>query len=42
MPNRTRCKADRYYSEGEAAAGSEQFRQEFVEYKDRITGAKRY
>ncbi|MET9564546.1 hypothetical protein [Streptomyces tauricus] len=35
-------KAYRYYSEGEAAAGSEQFIQEFVEYKDRVTGAKRY
>ncbi|MEV0555404.1 MULTISPECIES: hypothetical protein [unclassified Streptomyces] len=35
-------KAFRFYSEGEAAAGSEQFIQEFVKYKDRITGAKRY
>ncbi|MFI1354030.1 hypothetical protein ACH4TV_10660 [Streptomyces sp. NPDC020898] len=31
-----------FYSEGEAAAGSEEFIQEFVDYKDRITGAKRY
>jgi hypothetical protein len=35
-------KAYRFYSEGEAAAGSEQFIQEFVKYKDRVTGAKRY
>lgn len=35
-------KAYRFYSEGEAAAGSEQFIQEFVKYKDRITGVKRY
>jgi len=35
-------KAYRYYSEGEAAAGSQKFIQEFVDYKDRITGAKRY
>ncbi|MFD6291774.1 hypothetical protein ACFWDP_37475 [Streptomyces anthocyanicus] len=35
-------KAYRFYSEGEAAVGSEQFIQEFVKYKDRITGAKRY
>ncbi len=31
-----------FYSEGGAAAGSEEFIQEFVDYKDRITGAKRY
>ncbi len=31
-----------FYSEGEAAAGSEKFIPEFVDYKDRITGAKRY
>lgn len=35
-------KAYLYYSEGEAAAGSQKFIQEFVDYKDRITGAKRY
>ncbi|MEU6067340.1 hypothetical protein ABZ864_23320 [Streptomyces sp. NPDC047082] len=35
-------KAYRFYSEGEAAAGSQKFIQEFVGYKDRITGAKRY
>ncbi|MFE0808100.1 hypothetical protein ACFW34_11530 [Streptomyces sp. NPDC058848] len=35
-------KAYRFYSEGEAAAGSRAFIQEFVDYKDRITGAKRY
>ncbi|OON76031.1 hypothetical protein B1H18_22105 [Streptomyces tsukubensis] len=35
-------KAYRFYSEGEAAAGSQKFIQEFVDYKDRITGAKRY
>ena len=35
-------KAYLYYSEGEAAAGSQDFIQEFVDYKDRITGAKRY
>jgi hypothetical protein len=35
-------KAYRYYSDGEAAAGSKKFIQEFVDYKDRITGAKRY
>ena len=34
--------AYRFYSEGTAAAGSQQFIQEFVNYKDRITGAKRY
>ncbi|MGI5197656.1 hypothetical protein ACQEVY_29175 [Streptomyces sp. CA-288835] len=34
--------AYRFYSEGEAAAGSETFIQEFVDHKDRITGAKRY
>lgn len=31
-----------YYSEGEAAAGSEEFIQGFVDNKGRITGAKRY
>ncbi|WP_329299956.1 hypothetical protein OG410_17140 [Streptomyces sp. NBC_00659] len=35
-------KAYRFYSEGTAAAGSQKFIQEFVDYKDRITGAKRY
>jgi hypothetical protein len=35
-------KAYRFYSEGEAAASSQKFIQEFVDYKDRITGAKRY
>ncbi|WP_309500319.1 hypothetical protein [Streptomyces shenzhenensis] len=35
-------KAYRFYSEGLAAAGSQKFIQEFVDYKDRITGAKRY
>ncbi|MFD5004446.1 hypothetical protein ACFWMV_16210 [Streptomyces mutabilis] len=35
-------KAYRFYSEGEAAAGSREFIQEFVDYKDRVTGAKRY
>ncbi|MEV6016233.1 hypothetical protein [Streptomyces sp. NPDC051997] len=35
-------KAYRFYSEGTAAAGSQKFIQEFVRYKDRITGAKRY
>ncbi|MFF9122935.1 hypothetical protein ACF09J_06475 [Streptomyces sp. NPDC014889] len=35
-------KGYRFYSEGEAAAGSQKFIQEFVDYKDRITGAKRY
>ncbi|MFF3380103.1 hypothetical protein ACFYXF_45005 [Streptomyces sp. NPDC002680] len=35
-------KAYQFYSEGEAAAGSQKFIQEFVDYKDRITGAKRY
>ncbi|MEV6196077.1 hypothetical protein AB0M19_27180 [Streptomyces sp. NPDC051920] len=35
-------KAYRFYSEGTAAAGSQKFIQEFVHYKDRITGAKRY
>ncbi|MBW8802034.1 MAG: hypothetical protein JF597_53525 [Streptomyces sp.] len=34
--------AYRFYSEGLAAAGSQKFIQEFVDYKDRITGAKRY
>ncbi|MFF4789598.1 hypothetical protein ACFY2M_07470 [Streptomyces sp. NPDC001276] len=32
----------RFYSGGEAAAGSQKFIQEFVDYKDRITGTKRY
>ncbi|MEV8032133.1 hypothetical protein [Streptomyces sp. NPDC086182] len=35
-------KAYRFYSEGPAAAGSQKFIQEFVDYKDRITGVKRY
>lgn len=35
-------KAYRFYSEGTAAAGSEKFIREFVDYKDRITGAKQY
>ncbi|MFD4505056.1 hypothetical protein [Streptomyces sp. NPDC058457] len=35
-------KAYRFYSEGLAAAGSQKFIQEFVDYKGRITGAKRY
>ncbi|MGY1497917.1 hypothetical protein ACW4TU_15185 [Streptomyces sp. QTS52] len=35
-------KAYLYYSEGEAAAGSEKFIQWFVDNKDRITGTKRY
>jgi hypothetical protein len=35
-------KAYLYYSEGEAAAGSEKFIQGFVDNKSRITGAKRY
>ncbi|MET9564549.1 hypothetical protein [Streptomyces tauricus] len=34
--------AFRFYSEGEAAAGSETFIKEFVENESRITGAKRY
>ncbi|MGH4033709.1 hypothetical protein ACQB60_32810 [Actinomycetota bacterium Odt1-20B] len=34
--------AYRFYSEGEAAAGSQKFIQEFVDYKDRITGTKRF
>jgi hypothetical protein len=34
--------AYRFYSEGAAAAGSRKFIQEFVDYKDRVTGAKRY
>ncbi|MFF4539531.1 hypothetical protein [Streptomyces aureus] len=34
--------AYRFYSEGTAAAGSQKFIKEFVHYKDRITGAKRY
>ncbi|MFJ2303574.1 hypothetical protein [Streptomyces sp. NPDC087787] len=32
----------RFYSEGEAAAGSQKFIQEFVDYKDRITGVRRF
>ncbi|MGW7545418.1 hypothetical protein ACWGKQ_30555 [Streptomyces sp. NPDC054770] len=35
-------KAYRFYSEGLAAAGSQKFIQGFVDYKDRVTGAKRY
>ncbi|MGW3649488.1 hypothetical protein [Streptomyces sp. NPDC000878] len=35
-------KAYQFYSEGEAAAGSEKFIQAFVDNKSRITGAKRY
>ncbi|MFD4480164.1 hypothetical protein ACFWPU_29190 [Streptomyces sp. NPDC058471] len=35
-------KSYRFYSEGEAAAGSQKFIQEFVQYKDRITGTKRF
>ncbi|MFE9808100.1 hypothetical protein [Streptomyces sp. NPDC005548] len=35
-------KAYRFYSEGTAAAGSEKFIREFVDYKDRITGDKHY
>ncbi|MEU5577265.1 hypothetical protein ABZ791_19100 [Streptomyces huasconensis] len=35
-------KAYRFYSEGDAAAGSQRFVEEYVEYKDRITGVKRY
>lgn len=31
-----------FYSEGPAAAGSEEWIQEFVDYKDRITGVKRF
>jgi hypothetical protein len=34
--------AYRFYSEGEAAAGSQKFIQEFVDYKDSITGHKRF
>jgi hypothetical protein len=34
--------AYRFYYEGEAAAGSQKFIQEFVDYKDRITGTKRF
>lgn len=34
--------AYRFYSEGTAAAGSQEFIQEFVDHKDRITGKKRY
>ncbi|WP_055703113.1 MULTISPECIES: hypothetical protein [Streptomyces] len=35
-------KAYRFYSEGDAAAASQKFVQEYVDYKDRITGTKRY
>ena len=35
-------KAYQFYAEGEAAAESQKFIQEFVDYKDRITGAKQY
>ncbi|MFJ2768066.1 hypothetical protein [Streptomyces sp. NPDC087300] len=35
-------KAYRFYSEGTAAAGSQKFVKEYVDYKDRITGEKRY
>ncbi|MEU6125926.1 hypothetical protein [Streptomyces sp. NPDC047123] len=35
-------KAYRFYSEGDAAAGSQKFVQEYVDYQDRITGTKRY
>ncbi|MEV7197876.1 hypothetical protein AB0N81_39695 [Streptomyces sp. NPDC093510] len=35
-------RAYRFYSEGDAAAGSQKFVQEYVDYKDRITGSKRY
>ncbi|MEK8172084.1 hypothetical protein NKH77_30830 [Streptomyces sp. M19] len=34
--------AYRFYSTGDAAAGSQDFIQEFVDYKDRITGTKRF
>ncbi|MFJ5773653.1 hypothetical protein [Streptomyces sp. NPDC093094] len=34
--------AYRFYSEGEAAASSQKFVQEFVDYGDRITGTKRF
>ncbi|MET9732872.1 hypothetical protein ABZZ79_20150 [Streptomyces sp. NPDC006458] len=34
--------AYRFYSEGEAAASSQKFIQEFVDYSDRITGTKRF
>ncbi|MGW3724966.1 hypothetical protein [Streptomyces sp. NPDC000851] len=34
--------AYRFYSEGAAAAETQKFIQEFVDYKDRITGKKRY
>jgi hypothetical protein len=34
--------AYRFYSEGEAAASSQKFIQEFVDHKDRITGTKRF
>ncbi|MCX5035646.1 MULTISPECIES: hypothetical protein [Streptomyces] len=35
-------KAYRFYSEGEAAAGSEQYIQDFVDHKARTTGLTRY
>ncbi|MFI2615530.1 hypothetical protein [Streptomyces sp. NPDC018584] len=35
-------KAYRFYAEGDAAAGSQKFVEEYVEYKDRITGVKRF
>ncbi|MHC3475516.1 hypothetical protein ACYF6T_43580 [Streptomyces sp. 7R007] len=35
-------KAYRYYSEGEAAAGSQEFVQDFVDHKNRVTGVKHY
>ncbi|MEU4795812.1 hypothetical protein [Streptomyces sp. NPDC023327] len=35
-------RAYRFYSEGDAAAGSQKFVEEYVEYKDRITGVKRF
>ncbi|GGO52508.1 hypothetical protein GCM10012286_57700 [Streptomyces lasiicapitis] len=35
-------KAYRFYSEGEAAAGSQKFIEEFVDHKDRIAGTKRF
>ncbi|MFF1380325.1 hypothetical protein [Streptomyces sp. NPDC058308] len=35
-------KAYRFYAEGEAAAGSQRFVQEYVDHQDRITGIKRY
>ncbi|GGV42897.1 hypothetical protein GCM10010277_32190 [Streptomyces longisporoflavus] len=35
-------KSYRYYSEGEAAAGSQKFIKEFIDFKNRITGTKRF